>query len=400
MVQIGSQRNRDDGSAGNQHFVELSGDVSTKPKKECRYIDSFAVSSQPKYGQLQTILEEEDENTDTKNNKTGRGTTSSKNYVASALVDSGVGHHSRGEYGKALNDFAEALNTQRISLGGEHICIAHTLGNMGSVYLKQGRLIMASEALEEALRMKLRLRRKQNKKEKKRCTILVADLLNNLGNVAYLRNDYSTSLKYYRATLEDLRTHNGPEEELAKTLHNIGRLNVHQQEWDVALSVLTECHRMECDLYGADSILIGDTLNLLGFAHAQSSSADLALQSYSVVLSISLAAYGTDHPSIASSLLNIGMALEAKGQLEAAWKSYDKARDIYKRVGADHTHRGLKAARRSIAYIEHVLAERIDGDPSRFSFVPIAEQRDVGECREASNTLEEKQEREETLRLT
>jgi tetratricopeptide (TPR) repeat protein len=377
MVRIGTQRYRY-GFAGDQHSAELSDKLSTKPKIESRYLDSFAVSSQPESSvPPQTTLEDENANT----NKTGGDGTSS--YVASPLVDSGVEHHSRGEYKKALKDFAAALKAQRLSLGGEHICVAHTLGNMGSVYLNQGRLVLASKALEEALGMKLRLREKQNKEEQEQCTILVADLLNNLGNVAYLRNDYLKSLKYYWATLKDLRTHNGPEEELAKTLHNIGRLYVHQQSWTAALSILKECHRMECVLHGSDNILICDTLNLIGFVHVQSSpsSADLALRSFLLALSISQAAYGTDHPSIAASLLKIGMALEAKGQLEDAWESYNGARDIYKRLGADHTDPGLKATRRSISCIEHLLAERREEAASsrnRPSCEPI-EQRDEGE---------------------
>jgi tetratricopeptide (TPR) repeat protein len=371
MVRIGIQPRYRDGLAGNQHHVEVSDELlSTKPKIERRYVDSFAACYQPESVQNQTMLKDE------KANKKSSGGTS--NFVASTLVDSGVEHHSRGEYEKALKAFAAALNAQRLSLGGEHICVAHTLGNMGSVYLRQGRLILASEALEEALRMKLQLRGKQSKEEQEQCSILVADLLNNLGNVAYLRRDYLTSLKHYLATLKDLRTHNAPEEELAKTLHNIGRLYVHQQEWDAALRILTECHRMECDLHGPDNILICDTLNLIGFVHVQSSSVDLALQSFILALSISQAAYGTDHPSIASSLLNIGMALEAKGQLKDAWESYDGARDIYKRVGADHTHDGLKATRRSIACIKRLLAERRDEGRSRSKLVPI-EKRDESE---------------------
>ena len=371
-MRIGIQQRYRDAVAGKRTDVEVFDKLTTKPKTESRYVDSFAVSSQPEYVLPQTTLEEENAS----KNKTAGGTSS---YVASPLVDSGVEHHSRGEYEKALKAFAAALSAQRLSLGGEHICVAHTLGNMGSVYLKQGRLLLASEALEKALRMKLRLRERQSKEEQEQCNIVVADLLNNLGNVAYLQNDYLKSLKYYWATLKDLRTHNGPEEELAKTLHNIGRLYVHQQEWRSALTVLTECHRMECDLHGPDNIIICDTLNLIGFVHVRSSSADLGLQSFLLALSISQAVYGSNHPDIAASLLNIGMALEAKGKLKDAWESYDGARNIYKRVGVDHAHRGLKATRKSIACIEQILGERRDGDRSRSNCVPSEEKRDEGE---------------------
>jgi tetratricopeptide (TPR) repeat protein len=371
MVRIGCRRYRG-GAAENQADVKVSDELSTHPKIKSRYVDSFAVSSQPEHAQPQTKLEDENAN----KNKSAGGTFS---YVASPLVDIGVEHHSRGEYEKALKCFAAALNEQRLNLGGEHICVAHTLGNMGAAYLKQGRLFLASEVLDESLRMKLRLRGKQNKEEQEQCTIHVADLLNNLGNVAYLQNNHLKSLKYYWATLKDLRTYNGPEEELAKTLHNIGRLYVHKKEWKAALTVLTECRRMECDLHGSDNIVICDTLNLIGFVYVQSSSADLGLQSFLRALSISQAVYGTDHPDIAASLLNIGMALEAKGQLMDAWESYNGARKIYERVGVDQSHPGLKATRRSIALMEQSLGERRDGDRGRSNCVSSVEQRDEGE---------------------
>jgi tetratricopeptide (TPR) repeat protein len=293
-------------------------------------------------------------------------------YVASALVDSGVEHHARGEPEHALKAFHVALKAQRLSLGKDHICIAHTLGNIGAVYLRQGKLLLANEALEDALGMKVRLIAKQ-KRSGQKSEMLLAETMNNLGNVAYLRGDYTTSLKYYRTTLKDLRVHKGPQKDLANALHNIGRINIHHKEWDAALSVLTECNRIERVVYGPDHILLADTHQLIGFVHLTSSNLDAAMRSFSEALSILRTVYGPVHADVATCLFNIGMVREARGNLKDAWEVYTKARDIYNRLRLEDTHRGLKAARRSIANVEQRISSTKDS--AAFKFLPI-EQRE------------------------
>ena len=469
MVQIGLSPSGRNGQLSSQLRVELSnewpmkqiphqhrqGNAYNSPSRR-RYVDSFAVTSEPQYVQPRSATGSTTTGTSTLTcsalstaykygNQNGGGTGESKtgeggmtvsgggvaaktggaatrptsNYVASTLIECGVEHHDCGEHEKALKAFRAALKAQKLSLGDEHLCIAHTLGNMGAVYLKQGRLFLASQALEEAIRMKLKFRIAED--DPKHSKIYLGDILNNLGNVAYLRGDYTTSLKYYKTTLKDARRFDKQREkdcrddsneeeetrsddnknqeqkyllhkEVANALHNIGRLHIHQNEWDAALSVLTECHRMEEALYGADNIRLASTLELIGFVHFSSSNLDAAMTYFSQALPMHRNAHGPLHEDVATCLLHIGMVQEATGDVKDAWEIFTKSRDIFVRVGVDFSHRGLKAARRSIASIEHLLSNEVEQQqqqrqkresnkrPHHNQFVTI-EQREMGDAR-------------------
>jgi tetratricopeptide (TPR) repeat protein len=378
--------------------------------EERRYSDNFAVSSRPHFVQPRSaasvaspIVQPKEKRLVEKNDKEDIATMG---HVASTLVECGVEHHTRGEYELALKAFRAALKAQRLTLGTEHLCIAHTLGNIGAVYLRQGKLFLAANNLDEALRMKNKFRTKEQ--DPNTSNISLAGILNNLGNIAYLRGDYETSHKYYKSTLKDLRSSSSSSSDrkavqlsqthLAHTLHNIGRLHILQHEWFAARSVLAECHRIEVQLYGPRDLRLVDTLELLGLVHYSSSlsltnntSLDLAMTTFSEALAILRNGHGKVHPAVASCLLHIGMVLEARGDLQDAWDMYSRAQDIFVRLSSsssgtatttttnDSHHRGLNAARRSMAKTEQKLLlltkdENIsETKKSSSPFVPIGE---------------------------
>jgi tetratricopeptide (TPR) repeat protein len=315
--------------------------------KEQRSVSSFVITSQPQFVQPQEPVKVQQDKPEPQKK-------SPQNDVAYDLVKSGVEHHKNGELVMALKAFQAALQVQMLSIGEEHPFIAHTLANVGAVYLKQGQLFLASEALEEALEMKKRLRDHCDD-EAGKSKIIIADVLNNLGNVAFLRGDYALSLYFYRTVLKDLRSSDGPDNELANALHNIGRLNVLKEEWDAALSVLTEALRIERELYGPKNVLVGDTLELIGFVRLSSGDHDDAMISFSEALSIFQAKYGAVDPNVATSLVNVAMVMERRGELQGAWHAYVTARDVFVKLGVENSHRGLRAACRSIEAIELLI---------------------------------------------
>jgi tetratricopeptide (TPR) repeat protein len=189
---------------------------------------------------------------------------SCKSFSALSLIKRGVEHHHNGEYEDALRTFQVALKTQRNVLGEQNPAVAHTLANIGAVFLRQGQLCLAGEALEKALQMKKSFSN-NCKDEGTKSKIVYADVLNNLGNVAYLRGHYPLSMYFYRTGLKELRKRKEVDRELANVLHNIGRLYVIKEEWDVALSVLSQCLRIEEDLHGKNEVALAGTIELIGF---------------------------------------------------------------------------------------------------------------------------------------
>jgi len=171
-----------------------------------------------------------------------------KNYTGSALIESGVNHYTKGEYEKALKAFTAALKTQRVSVkGGEDICVALTLGNLGAVYLQQGNFVEAERVLLESLDIKKRLAPK----------MLMADTLNNLGNCANMRSDFTNSCMYYEEALDDIRSKKGSRVDEINALFNIGRLEIQREHWTKAMIALSDACRMAKEHYGSNSEFVG-----------------------------------------------------------------------------------------------------------------------------------------------
>lgn len=298
-----------------------------------------------------------------------QSSTSSYFYVASALVDSGVHHHERGEYDKALKAFHTALKTQRLTLGTDHICVAHTLGNIGAVYLKLGKLEDATLALEQSLQIKLKLRKRRAQTHAgdgaNRETIVISDTLNNLGNASYLRGSYDESMSYYRRSLDESYNSDARRDDalVADTLHNIGRIHLQRGELAPGLVALTESLRLTREMNGPDHINVADTLELIGSIYLTQNSLDDAMDIFLEVVRITRSALGPTHPDLASSFYNVGMTQEAKGDLRAAWEAYSAASDVYKRAGLENSsmradsehHIGVKTVRRSMAKVEKMI---------------------------------------------
>ena len=336
-------------------------------------MDSYAITSQPEYVQPQASSY-----TPARNNpKSIQENDKESDKYAAKLVQSGIEYHNQGMYDKALKEFQRALKSQMLSLGEEHPSIAQTLANIGTVYLRQGRIFLAWEALEEALQLKTAFREKC-KNDGEQSKIYLADILNNLGNVAYLRGEHNLSLTYYRRALAEIREQNGPIKELASALHNIGRLNVINGEWDTALSFLSQCLLVEEKLYGEDDPAITETAELIGFVHLSTGDYDSAMICFSRTLSIFQRTYGAVNENIASALVNIGMVLEEQGLLHDALKSYRTARDVFRKVEVGEASHSAKAAYRSVLKIKRELQviEQREQEYDRSGFIPIGEDKE------------------------
>jgi tetratricopeptide (TPR) repeat protein len=271
-----------------------------------------------------------------------------RDYPGRSFIESGVSYYNEGEYEKALKAFTTALKTQRVSAGDDDICIALTLGNLGSVYLQQNNLDEAERVLQESLDIKKRIAP----------DIVVADTLNNLGNCANLRGEFEVSLIFYEEALEDIRSKKGRRADEINALFNIGRLEIQRQHWTKAMIALDEACRSARAHYGTNHVFVAQTLDLMGFVQLSTSKMDASMVSFTGALAIYRRLYGPMHVEVANSLFNVGMVREAKGDLADAWEAYTTARDLYSRLGMEHEHAGYTTVRKSIANVERTIAKQ------------------------------------------
>jgi tetratricopeptide (TPR) repeat protein len=306
------------------------------PKSTYRNSDSFTAPSLP-------VLEQ-------RNGEEGESA-----YVGSALIENGIQHHAQGEHDKALKCLDVSLNTQRISLGtDQHICIAQTHSCIGSVYLKQGKIVHAKKEFEKVLALNESLSKQAG--TSKAHHVLIANTLNNLGNVASLAGDFNTSVHYYAQALQELRQKKGPEADITDVLYNLGRVQLQKNEFDVAISNLTEAHRIAKKIYGENHVHVAQTLNLIGMVQMSMKYHDAATNSFLEAHEIVMDIQGEIHEDVASSWYHIGLVSEQKGSNKDAWESFMKSLSIFSRLGVDQNHRGFKTVRRSIARVEQLIS--------------------------------------------
>lgn len=362
MVQVRGRQQSTNRYSG-VHGTELKPSMPSTIKENAA-INRFAGTSRPQYVQPQARPPQ----------VVGKSPKVEKeeDTVSSRLLAEGMQHYNDFEFAAALKAFQAALKVQLINPEGEKYLLAHTLSNIGVVYLRQGRLYLAGESLEEALVMKRRLR-DDCTDEADQSKIVIADVLNNLGSLAFLRGEYDLSFGFYEASLADLRSRNGPKQEKARALYNIGRLNVLNGKLNAALTVLEEACALERELYGDISLSLADTLDLIGFVQLRMDALDDAMQSFSESLSIFQEVHGTIDLDVGTSLVNVGMVLERRGQLSEALHTFYTARDVFLRLDVDNDHRGLRASLQSIEGLEKLadLSEGLSLEDSDSRFIPV-----------------------------
>lgn len=271
----------------------------------------------------------------------GPSSDTSSFYVASSIVENAVGSYAQGDPETALRLFATALKTQRLTLGDADICVAHTLGNIGAVYLSLGWYDDASQVLEESLSIKSRLRSDPTMPLPKGCEqINLYETLCNLGSAEFLRGDYYKAMSYYQNCLKEVTNGEIPGSaiDIANTLYNIGNVHCVLNEFDDALIAMTESLQLTQSNDGHGHIQVAETMEKIGAIQMSQNKLDDALNSFVEALRITKMELGSDHVDCAPSLYNVGLVYERKRESRRAMESFRAAMEIYKTNGIENAN--------------------------------------------------------------
>ena len=260
-------------------------------------------------------------------------------YVANSIVESAIQKYESGEREQALKSLATALKTQRLTLGDSDLVVAHTLGNIGAVYLSLGWLDDAQQVLEECMNIKSRIRADPTNVLPKGCShVPMFDTLNNLGSTCFLKGDYYNAMSYYQDCLKEITTGDiaGTTEQIADTLYNIGHVHVVLDEFEDALIALNESLQLTKDTYGHEDARVAEVLEKIGAVHLEQSQFDDALTAFVESLRVSKVSLGSTHEDSAISLYNVGLVYERKHETRRAMESYRAALEIFKINGIEN----------------------------------------------------------------
>jgi tetratricopeptide (TPR) repeat protein len=258
-------------------------------------------------------------------------------YIGSGLVVNALQSYSEGDYDAALKSLVTALKTQRLTLGDIDICISHTLGNIGAVYLKMGpeRSADAIEVLEEALNIKMILKSEPSKYNfPKECkNIVLYDTLNNLGSAYVIAGDYIQAMACFQDALKEItnETDSVHSEDIANTLYNIGNVHCLVGEYDDALFAHMESLEIIQSNFGEADVQAAEILDKIGAIHMAKRDVDQAMAAFIEALSITKAALGPDYIDCVPSLYNLACVHELKGENEQAIEALGTALDIYQK---------------------------------------------------------------------
>jgi len=262
-------------------------------------------------------------------------------YAGQMLVDSGVQYYALGQYDEALRDLTSALQTQRITVGTDHICVAHTLSNIGAVLLKLERYSVAEECLQEALVIKEKQRQEEGHSS---TAITISDTLNNLGNVFFMMGDYNRALSYYERAMEECTSKNDASTttttstvgEIADILYNMGQVYCFTSNYYDALSKFSEAVELLVKVRGRDDSDIAEIIEKIGAINLYLKRYEDAMEDFEEALRVTRFSLGSYHEQVAPCLYYIGLVHEAQGLYRLAYQSYEDALDVYQSNGIEN----------------------------------------------------------------
>jgi tetratricopeptide (TPR) repeat protein len=260
-------------------------------------------------------------------------------YVASSIVEKAIQNYDAGDHEQSLKLLATALKTQRLTLGDNDLCVAHTLGNIGSVYITLGWYDDAMQVLQECLKIKMRLRADPTLKLPKGCEYIdLYDTLSNLGSASFLKGDYYNAMSYFQECLREITSGPipGDASDIANVLYNIGNVHCVLNEFEDALLAMNESLQLIQSSFGLEDIRCAEALEKIGAIQLHQKNVDDALASLVESLRITKTTLGSEHVDCAVSLYHVGLVYEGKGEMTRAMESYRAALEIFRQKGVEN----------------------------------------------------------------
>jgi tetratricopeptide (TPR) repeat protein len=209
------------------------------------------------------------------------------------------------------------------------------LGELGFYYQNRGQLGKALNYFEQALILR---REQTNRREE-------GTLLNNIGMIYKARGELDKALETYQKVLTLVREI-GEKYGEGVTINNIGMIYKARGELDKALEYYLQDLAITREV--GDRRGEGTTLNNIGSIYQARGELDKALESYQQALAINREV--GDRRGEGTTLNNIGSIYQARGELDKALESYQQALAINREVG-DKAGEGITLWNMGLLYI-------------------------------------------------
>ncbi|XP_028413243.1 uncharacterized protein LOC114536091 [Dendronephthya gigantea] len=230
------------------------------------------------------------------------------------------------EFNLSIEFLQVVLRLYSEKLGSDHVYIADSYCDLGTVYNDKGDQEQASYFLHQALKIGL--------KQPERDNVNIARYYNNLGSFYRKKGDFNKARECYGKALQIKLKQLGPDNiEVADSYNNISTVccdperagNYYQQALDIFLKQL-----------GPNHIKVAGTYNNLGMLCIYKDKLSDARTNFLRALTIQEDQLGPDHIDVASSYDNLGEVCLRESDLHHAKEYFQRALDIRSRqMGAN-----------------------------------------------------------------
>ena len=247
--------------------------------------------------------------------------------LANTLNHLGRVKHLRGDLAGAEEDLGRALAIREAKLGADHLDTARTLDNLGLIRLVRGDRLGARDLFTRALAAR-EARLPPDSLE-------LTETLDNLAGVSHRLGDYAGAEQLQRRALEIQRTYLAPgHAAIAESLRKLALVRDAVGAGDEALTLAREALGLAEAASGKQHFDLVPFLNTLGLAERRRDP-NAAVATLERALTLGLLTRGPRHPATATTLLRLGEAQLARGDLDAAQISLGQALSIREEIGAD-----------------------------------------------------------------
>ena len=252
--------------------------------------------------------------------------------VASSYNNLGTLHSDLGDTDEAKDCYKRALEIRLKKLGPEHVDVATSYNNLGTLHSDLGDTDEAKDCYKRALEIQMKQLGPEH--------VDVATSYNNLGNLHRYLGDTDEAKDCYKRALEIRLKKLGPEHvDVATSYNNLGSLHKALGDTDEAKDCYKRALEIGLKKLGPEHVDVARSYNNLGTLHKVLGDTDEAKDCYKRAMEIYLKKLGPEHVHVATSYNNLGTLHHALGDTDEAKDCYKRAMEIYlKKLGPEHVH--------------------------------------------------------------
>jgi tetratricopeptide (TPR) repeat protein len=247
------------------------------------------------------------------------------------LMELGGTIDEKGDPGKAIGYYQQALSIWKKNYGEMHQNIAAVMNNLGSAWKALDALEKAIDYFQRALDIWKKVYGKEHQ--------MVAAAMNNLGLAYNTLGEYRKAIYWFRQALyiwKKVNVENHPQ--VATALNNLGGALNELGKFRKAINYYQRALEIKQQMYGTEHPDVAIQLNNLGAAYCKLGDPQKAIDYLEKALAVNEAVFGREHPKVAGDLNNLGVLYYSLDQQRKAIDYFYHAFVIWKKIYGIKNH--------------------------------------------------------------